>query len=322
MVNRKKDPPSWEPDIDRSVAEYTSWYLSDSPRLFLQAKRRAVAEFEAAMRATDDFSAFDADSLIACPRAISVARMSISPPMARERFVGFSRANKSLVATMEQRGTLPGHPDQLCLQPEMDPLRVELTAMCDFLRPLLDRRLLSWLAENRRPSSSEREAALLVVGERLASALYLARLRNTQEERQKRSMKAYLESEGFTESSDSAFEMKPGTFRFGRNVPVVRKDRAVQNLPVDCVVSPRSGALPLACVEMKSAGDFTNVNKRRKEESDKCAAIHRAYGDEVVFLLQLFGYFDDNYLDFVGSAEIDWAWDHRLSDLDPYFGIE
>ena len=113
-----------------------------------------------------------------------------------------------------------------------------------------------------------------------------------------------------------------GTFGFGRNVRVVREDGEPQNLPVDCVIAPLDAALPLACVEMKSAGDFTNVNKRRKEESDKHAALRRTHGDGAVFLLQLFGYFGRSYLEFEAAAGIDWAWDHRLDDLSPSLGIE
>jgi hypothetical protein len=94
-----------------------------------------------------------------------------------------------------------------------------------------------------------------------------------------------------------------------------------RKLPVDCVVAPMRQGMPLACVEMKSAGDYTNVNKRRKEEAEKHDALVGAYGNRVVFLLQLFGYFDFNYLNFEALAGIDWAWDHRLTDLAPYFGI-
>lgn len=115
--------------------------------------------------------------------------------------------------------------------------------------------------------------------------------------------------------------MPPGTFGFGRNIRVVQEDGGPQNLPVDCVVSPLDAELPLACVELKSAGDFTNVNKRRKEESNKHDALKRAHGDSTVFLLQLFGYFGRPYLGFEAAAGIDWAWDHRLSDLASYLGI-
>jgi hypothetical protein len=233
--------------------------------------------------------------------------------MARDRFVGFSGANKSLVTAMERDGVIPARARRIGMQ---------LQVMCDFLRPLLDPGLFCWLQDDRAPTATERDKARLVIGERLASAFYLPVLRNAQEARQKELLRAYLEGEGFEESLDPPFEMPPGTFGFGRNVPVVREDDQPQNLPVDCVVSPLDEELPLACVELKSAGDFTNVNKRRKEESDKHDALKRAHGDDAVFLLQLFGYFGHSYLGFEAAAGIDWAWDHRLSDLAPYFGIE
>jgi hypothetical protein len=186
---------------------------------------------------------------------------------------------------------------------------------------LLDPEIFRWVEDDRPPIAGERSKALLIIGERLANALYLPVLRNTQELRQKQLMRAYLESEGFEETVEPPFEMSSGTFGFGRNVRVVQEDGAPQNLPVDCVLSPLDPDLPLACVEMKSAGDFTNVNKRRKEEASKHDALKRAHGDRVVFLLQLFGYFGRPYLGFEAAAGIDWAWDHRLSDLAPYFGI-
>jgi hypothetical protein len=312
MANRLKIPSEWDTDITRTVADYDTWYLSKSPGMFASARGRAVGEATKAMQATADFAKFDANSLIAHPGALFVARMSVSPPMARDRFVGFSGANKSLVTTMERDGVIPAKARRV---------QVQLQVMCDFLAPLLDPGLFCWLAENRTPTAAERDKALLVIGDRLASAFYQPTLRNTQEARQKEVMRAYLEGEGFEKSSAPAFEMPPGTFGFGRNVRVLREDGEPQNLPVDCVVSPLDARLPLACVELKSAGDFTNVNKRRKEESDKHNALSRTHGNRAVFLLQLFGYFGRPYLSFEASAGIDWAWDHRLRDLAPYFGL-
>jgi hypothetical protein len=309
MENYAKSPSDWQTDIDQSVAEYDDWYLARAPAMFLEARGRAVAVVEEAMLATDDFRKFTPSSLARCPAALTVARMCVSPPMARDRFVGFSGANKSLVTVMERDAAIPANARRLDMQ---------LAVMCDFLRPLLDPTLFSWLEAKRSPTQEERDRAMLVIGERLTSTYYLPMLRNTQEVRQRDLMRTYLESEGFEESSFLPFEMPSGTFRFGRNVPVVRADGAPQNLPVDCVVAPRGKDLPLVCVEMKSAGDFTNVNKRRKEESDKHDALERTYGDTVVFVLQLFGYFGTTYLSFEASAGIDWTWDHRLSDLAPY----
>lgn len=312
MANRLRDSDQWQPDVDQSVAEYDEWYLAQSPAMFAAARGRAVIEVEEAMRATNDLRAFDADALVSRPGALFVARMCVSPPMARDRFVGFSGANNSLVTAMERDGVIPLRARRVHMQ---------LQVMCEFLAPLFDPELFRWLDGNRAPTAGERDRALLVVGERLASAFYLPALRNAQEARQREQLRMHLEAEGFEESRDAPFDMRPGTFGFGRNVRVVRADGAPQNLPVDCVVSPLDANLPLACVELKSAGDFTNVNKRRKEESDKHDALWRAHGERAVFLLQLFGYFGRSYLGFEAAAGIDWAWDHRLDDLAPYFGI-
>jgi hypothetical protein len=311
--NRLKDPAEWQPDIDRSVAEYDEWYLAESHGTLAEARGRAVAEVEEAMLATDDFRTFGAEALIARPRALFVARMCVSPPMTRDRFVGLSGANKSLVTAMERDGVIPAGTRQV---------RMQLQVMCDFLRPLLDPGLFCWLEDDRAPTAEERDTALLMIGERLASTFYLPALRNGQEAKQKELLRAYLEGKGFEESHDSPVEMQPGTFGFGRNVRVERVDGKAQNLPVDCVVSPLDAQLPLIYLELKSAGDSTNVNKRRREESDKHDALKRAHGDNVVFLLQLFGHFGRSYLGFEAAAGIDWVWDHRLGDLARYFGIE
>ncbi len=312
MSNIVRNPAEWQPDIDRSVAEYDEWYLAESPGMFAEARGRAVVEVEEAMRVTDNFTRFDAEMLKTYPGILFVARMCVSPPMARARFVGFSGVNANLVKIMERDGVVPVRARRLQMQ---------LEVMCDFLRPLLDPGLFRWLEKSRAPTADELDKALLVVGERLTMAFYLPALRNAQEVRQKEQIRAYLEGEGFEESFAVPFKMPPGTFAFGRNVPVVREDDEPQNLPVDCVVSAYDASLPIACIELKSAGDFTNVNKRRKEESDKHDALRRTYGDSAVFLLQLFGYFNRPYLGFEAAAGIDWAWDHRLDDLAPYLGI-
>ncbi len=89
------------------------------------------------------------------------------------------------------------------------------------------------------------------------------------------------------------------------------------NISVDAVVMPRGakkGQLPLL-VEAKSAGDFTNVNKRRKEEMAKMNQLRRTYGDKVQFILFLCGYFDSGYLGYEAAEGIDWVWEHRIDEL-------
>jgi hypothetical protein len=94
-------------------------------------------------------------------------------------------------------------------------------------------------------------------------------------------------------------------------------DRQV-NIPIDAVIMPKSskpGDLPLL-IEAKSAGDFTNPNKRRKEEAVKIAQLKNNYGSNIQFILFLCGYFDSGYLSYEAAEGIDWLWEHRINDLE------
>ena len=62
--------------------------------------------------------------------------------------------------------------------------------------------------------------------------------------------------------------------------------------------------------------DFTNVNKRRKEEATKIRQLHATYGSGVRFVLFLCGYFDSGYLGYEAAEGIDWVWEHRHEDMD------
>jgi hypothetical protein len=311
VSNCAKSPQLWETDIARSVREYNEWYLANSPHIWADARGRAVEVAAQAMDETDNFREFTPDSLRAFPGALVVARAAVSPMMARDRLIGFAGVNGNLVRSMELDNLVP---------PRLRNAEEQLGLIASFLITKLDPGLFPWIAEARDPSDAERDKALLVLGERLTRAFYDPELRNEQERRQKALMRAYLQALGFRESTEAAFDLLAGTFGMGRNIVGVREDGAAQNLPTDCVVRPFQSSLPLVCVEMKSAGDFTNVNKRRKEEADKHDALHRAHGDAVVMVLQLFGYFDRSYLSYEASAGLDWAWDHRLEDLQPYLG--
>ncbi|MGO9811761.1 MAG: XamI family restriction endonuclease [Isosphaeraceae bacterium] len=111
-------------------------------------------------------------------------------------------------------------------------------------------------------------------------------------------------------------QMEPGTFAFRMNV-VVGTQRKV-NIPIDVVIqrkNPKPSGFPIL-IEAKSAGDFTNTNKRRKEEATKIAQLHAAHGKDVEFILFLCGYFDSGYLGYEAAEGIGWIWEHRISDLD------
>jgi hypothetical protein len=104
--------------------------------------------------------------------------------------------------------------------------------------------------------------------------------------------------------------MEPGTFSSRMNVPAKQEGTGRQvNIPVDAVIMPKTarlGDLPLL-VEAKSAGDFANVNKRRKEEAAKMSQLRQSCGADVKYILFLCGYFDSGYLGYEAAEGIDWV---------------
>ena len=125
-----------------------------------------------------------------------------------------------------------------------------------------------------------------------------------------------LDGAGYREQAHSLDQpinfMEPGTFAFGMNVPTT-----MAIVAVDLVIQPKrptGNRIPLM-IELKAAGDFANVNKRRKEESDKVRYLEGKYGNDLRLILFLCGYFDRNYLQYEADAGIDWVWEHRPTDL-------
>ena len=160
------------------------------------------------------------------------------------------------------------------------------------------------------------------MADRLCGAVANPIIRNTQERRQLAAIAGWLEEQGYTNlppgEGTQYGSMSPSTFSFRLNVPALQEGTSrLVNIPVDAVIMPKAtsaGDLPLL-VEAKSAGDFTNVNNRRKEEAAKMTQLRRAYGQKVRFILFLCGYFDSGYLGYEAAEGIDWVWEHRIGDL-------
>ena len=187
---------------------------------------------------------------------------------------------------------------------------------------MADPDILVWLERRDTPSAQERYRAATIIADRLCGAVANPIIRNAQEERQLDAIAAWLKQRGYVKlpaGGQRSFENMPsGTFSFRMNVPAEQEgtDRHV-NIPVDAAVMPKTataGDLPLL-IEAKSAGDFTNVNKRRKEEAAKMGQLRQSYGEDVRFILFLCGYFDSGYLGYEAAEGIDWVWEHRIEDL-------
>lgn len=203
----------------------------------------------------------------------------------------------------------------------------ELEKIATIIERLADPDIFVWLKRKAPATEVEIHRAATIVADRLCGAVANPIIRNAQEKRQLAAIKAWLEQRGYKQlpaGDGTKFNAMPaGTFSFRLNVPV-KLEGGVQsvNIPIDAVIMPKTAKakdMPLF-FEAKSAGDFTNTNKRRKEEAVKMAQLRSTYGDAVRFNLFLCGYFDSGYLGYEAAEGIDWVWEHRIDDL-ALFGI-
>lgn len=305
-VNRDK-PDRWKEDIARSVDMYNNWFLRFAPETYRTTRAQTTRDVEGTLKATANLTDVGIASLKVNPTILPTLRMSACPPLAADRLVGLAGISKNLVRVMEKKGKLPS------LMPQRD-LERDLGKISDVIERMADPDIFVWLGRDEGPSDRELYRAATIVADRLCGAVANPIIRNAQETRQLAAIGIWLAKRGYIAAADSTKydEMRPGTFSFRLNVPVNQI-----NIPVDAVVMPKSastGELPML-IEAKSAGDFTNVNKRRKEEAEKMNQLRRTYGDSVQFVLFLCGYFDSGYLGYEAAERIDWVWEHRIDDF-------
>jgi hypothetical protein len=309
-INSNK-PHLWKSDIAASVDLFNKWFMRFAPKAFRSTRLKTVDQVKAALAATNNLRRLGPDTLKAFPGALPTLRMCTAPPLAVDRLIGLAESSKSLVGRLEQ-GQLPTRLKGAVLEKE-------LKKICRVLSLLLDEEVFPWLVEQRDPSDVERDRASTIVADRLCSAVTNPIIRNAQEQRQLALLGDYLNKLGYRKKAHPAGSplsaMEPGTYAFRMNIPVGEK--VAVNVPVDVVIQPkrrRKDQLPVL-IEAKSAGDFTNTNKRRKEEATKARQLQARYGANVRFVLFLCGYFGSDYLGYEAAEDIDWIWEHRIEDL-------
>lgn len=312
-ANRDK-PDRWKADIARSVDFYNEWFMEFAPLAFREARQRTAGEVARTLEWTSDLRDLDGSILQAHPEALTALRLSTAPPLAADRLIGLAGVPRSMVNRMERDRELPP-------RMALEALRTNLERIAQVIVKLADRDLFVWLEEGRPPTTEERGRAIAVVSDRLSGATANPVIRNAQEERQLDRIADWLEQHGYKpippgERFDFD-EMEAGSFRVRAQVPVNQQTGRAVNIPVDVAVMPKDAGrrdLPVM-IEAKSAGDFANVNKRRKEEAAKVTQLRDTYGRNVRFTLFLCGYFDGGYLGYEAAEGIDWVWEHRSDDL-------
>lgn len=309
-INADK-PHLWKPDIAASVDQFNEWFMRFAPEAFRSTRVKTTEHVKAALLATADLGSLNPGTLKANPGALPTLRMCTAPPLAVDRLVGLAGANKSLIGSMEE--------GKLASRMKEELLDENLTKVCRVLTKLLDRDIFPWLDAGKAPTDHERDRAATVVADRLCSAVANPIVRNAQEQRQLKTIGDWLEKRGYRKQPHPVgkplTDMERGTFAFRMNLSVGESLKV--NIPVDVVIQakkPRKDKLPIL-IEAKSAGDFTNTNKRRKEEATKIHQLQATYGRSVPFILFLCGYFGSDYLGYEAAEGLDWIWEHRLDDL-------
>jgi len=314
-INANK-PDLWKADTRASVDQFNQWFMKFAPKAYRETRKKTIESVAQGLALTKDLTTITPDVIKANPGILPTLRMSTCPPLARDRLIGLADSSKNFVGCLEE-GNLPR-----LMSPEL--LKEHLGKITRILSRMLDVDIFPWLEERRKPTKEERYRSSTIVADRLCGAVAEPIVRNAQEKRQLALIEKYLAERGYQAKAHPAAvalnEMEPGTFCFRMNVLVKspNSEGKMVKIPIDAVIQPRQAQLPHLpiLIEAKSAGDFTNVNKRRKEEAIKITYLKATYGEGVQFVLFLWGYFDAPYLGYEAAEGIDWIWEHRIQDFD------
>lgn len=311
-INANK-PKLWKADVAASVDLYNDWFIKFAPKTYRETRARTTETIKQAFKDLDNLQTVTAEDLKRYPGVLQTLRMATAPPIARDRLSGLAAVGKHLVKTMEEKGRLPS---------KMAPHQVtsQLQSIARVLQRLLDRDIFPWLERKEDPTPPDLYRASTIVADRLTGAVADPIVRNAQEREQLAKIGEFLKAKGYRQvppaNAMPLTVMAPGTFTFRLNVPVGRPPSRV-NIPIDAVIQPKKARAnrPPIFIEAKSAGDFTNTNKRRKEEAQKIHQLRATYGKQTQLILFLRGYFDTGYLGYEAAEGLDWIWEHRMSDM-------
>lgn len=310
-VNRDK-PDRWKEDVRKSVDFYNNWFLDFAPKTFRESRVEAIKQVQQLITITADMTDFSTNVLVRHPEMLSVLRMCTAPPLARDRLIGLAGTKKHLVNKMEKEFKIPN-------SYKKEDLEGQLNSISKVLKKMLDADLFVWVEDDRVALDEEKKRAATVIADRLTGAVYNPILRNAQEKRQLYKITQLLEERNYRELTGPERvnwqELPSGTYGMRMNVSVENPDGKTINIPLDVIIQPKEKELKPLLIEAKSAGDFTNVNKRRKEEAQKLNQLRSNYGDNIRYILFLCGYFDSGYLGYEAAEGIDWVWEHRIEDL-------
>ena len=317
-INRDK-PDRWKEDIALSVDYYNNWFIGFAPKTYRKLRDESIGHVKRVFSLIDNYRAINSEIILKDPSILQTLRMSTCPPIARERLAGLANVNNSVIVSLESPEP------QKSNKKRPSPSRIDNVAkICDVIISMLDRDIFVWLDRTSEAKKTEIQRASTIVADRLCSNLFGPQFRTAQADRQMDRLRDWLMDNGYKRAHEVSFkDLQPGSFSLRMIVPIVmpnayRRDEV--GIQVDVVIKPKGGDMSklLLFIEAKSAGDYTNVNKRRKEEAQKITQLRATYGHDTVYGLFLGGYFDTAYLGYEAAEGIDWIWEHRIDDIKQY----
>ncbi len=315
MINADK-VLQWKDDIEASVDLYNEWFIDFAPQAYRDMRISTTEAVASSLEKLENLKEITPEKLFRNPESIAILRMCTVPPLARDRLMGLGHLNKSFLSAVEATGSYP---------PKMSEAAIysNLQAISEVFGKLIDKDIFPWMGTDKAPTEKELFRASSIVADRLCGAMANPIIRNAQEQRQLALIENFLSGRGYKKATDrhiSVETMQRGTFSFRLNVKANIRESSggTVNIPVDVVIKSKKlpqNSVPVF-IECKSAGDFTNTNKRRKEEAVKAAQLRNTFGKEGKLYLFLCGYFDSGYLGYEAAEGIDWVWEHRIDDLE------
>jgi type II restriction enzyme len=311
-------PYKWKEDISKSVDMYNNWFMEFAPSAFRNTRVKTTEDVMDTLVKTSYLKNISPEIIIKYPEILPTLRMSTCPPLAIDRLIGLSNTIPNLVKSIENKKKLPERMSKSIINSE-------LIKVCNVIKKLLDKDIFPWLTVKTNNSAEDIKRSSTIIADRLCGSVTNPIIRNAQEKRQLNCIQEWLEKKGYTkieESSKVAFTDLPlGVFAFHYNVQVkLGNTNSFVSIPVDVIINPKNKSKVPIFIETKSAGDFTNVNKRRKEEAQKMSQLKGTFSDKIIFILFLCGYFDSGYLGYEAAEGIDWIWEHSIDDLESLVG--
>jgi hypothetical protein len=304
----------WKEDSIHSVDFYNQWFMESAPEAYRVARAGVVSRVILTLKGLNYLYGINLNRVIDNPQFLSVLRACTAPPIAVDRLAGLSGTTKTLIKTLEN-GKVPSRMDKSAIEESV-------ARILNIVNRLLDFEIFPWLRNGNTPSAQMLNRSSAIIADRISGTLADPIIRNSQEARQFKAIDEFLQNLGYIKVNSNDFDsctlMPPKSYAHHMNVPVRISSAKEINMPIDVVIQTTetiNNQMPIL-VECKSAGDFTNTNKRRKEEAIKVTQLRNTYGvDSIKFVLFLCGYFDTSYLGYEASENIDWVWEHRISDF-------